>query len=392
MASVNITIAKSRKNADGTYPVYLQIIVNRKPIRKHLFSIFEKDWDRKKQRVKTSNYHHVKLNELVISTIYEIEAKIIQAKIDKVELTKEYLLSQNINDLTISKAIDQYVQDLVARKKYTMKDKMNGLKANVIQYNDPILKDVTHEWMQRFYQFLLTINNENTAAKKISYLNSLRTFNKMLPIKLVITHKKSTKDKLSKEELRKVEELQLDGLIGLVRDTFILAFYLRGRRIGDILSLKHSEINNNRVVRESRKVDKKMDIKLVQKAKDILDKYKGQSKWYALPWLTIDPQYDIDDNEIYAVRYQKHIEAKTAVINRYLKIIAGMAGIEKNLTTHVARHTFAYLADQYGMTGKRIQDMLEHSDLKTTENYIHDLKRSDVLDQTFDQFLEYIEK
>lgn len=181
-------------------------------------------------------------------------------------------------------------------------------------------------------------------------------------------------------------------MIELVRDTFVLSFYLRGRRIGDVLSLKHFELINGRVIRDSRKVDKAMDIKIVPNAQAILEKYKGKSEWYVLPWLTIDPKFDQPDNEVYAVRYQKHIEAKTAVINKYLKILAGMAGIEKNLTTHVARHTFAYLADQFGMTSKRIQDMLEHSDLKTTENYIFDLKRSDVLDQTFDKFIEFIQE
>jgi site-specific recombinase XerD len=356
------------------------------------FSIFEKDWDPKKQRVKSSNFHHVKYNELAINTAYDMEAKIIQAKIDKIVVTKEYLLSGSKDNITISEAIDLYVDDLVRRNKFTMKDKMNGLRANVLQFHNSILKDINDDWGQRFYQFLLTINNENTATKKISYLNSLRTFQKLVTIKVNTISKKSTKDKLNKEELKRIEDLPLDGVIGLVRDTFLLSFYLRGRRIGDILSLQHKEIINDRIVRNSRKVDKQMDIKIVENAKDIIHKYKDRSTYYVLPWLTIDPKFDIDDNEIYAVRYQKHIEAKTAVINRYLKIIAGMADIDKKITTHVARHTFAYLADQYGMTGKRIQDMLEHSDLKTTENYIHDLKRSDVLDKTFDDFLDFIKQ
>jgi integrase/recombinase XerD len=392
MASVNVSMYKTRSNSDGTYPVYLQIIIDRKPIRKLLFSIFEKDWDPKKQRVKTTNYHHTKYNELLMNSVYEIESKIIQAKIDKVHPSKEYLFSEDANVLKISDAIDKYCDDLRARKKFGMLDKMKALKVNILNFQDTNISYINDDWGSRFYQYLLSVNSENTATKKFSYLNTLRISNKMVPLKVNTITKKSTKDKLSKSELKAIEDLPLSGMMDLVRDTFVLSFYLRGRRIGDILSLKHSEMINGRVVRDSRKVDKNMDIKLVQNAQTILDKYKGKSEWYVLPWLTIDPKFDQPDNEILSVRFQKHIEAKTAVINKYLKIIAGMADIDKNLTTHVARHTFAYLADQYGMTGKRIQDMLEHSDLKTTENYIHDLKRSDVLDKTFDEFMEYIIK
>lgn len=390
MASVKVIMYKSRVNVDGTYPVYIQIIIDRKPIRKLLFSIKEKDWDAKKQRVKTTSYHHTKYNELLMNSVYEIESKLIQARIDKVTPTKEYLLAESNDMVKISDAIDKYCEDLRSRNKFGMLDKMKALKANILHFQDAHLNQLNDDWGARFYQYLLSVNNENTSTKKFSYLNTLRIANKMVPLKVNTTTKKTTKDKLSKNELKLIEDLPLSGMIDLVRDTFMLSFYLRGRRIGDILSLKHFELMHGRVVRDSRKVDKKMDIKLISNAIKIIDKYKGRSEWYVLPWLTIDPQYDQSDNEVYAVRFQKHIEAKTAVINKYLKIIAGMANIDKNLTTHVARHTFAYLADQYGMTGKRIQDMLEHSDLKTTENYIHDLKRADVLDQSFDDFMKFI--
>lgn len=112
MASVNVLMYKTRANSDGTYPVYLQIIIDRKPIRKLLFSILEKDWDSKKQRVKTTNYNHTKYNELLVNSVYDIESKIIQAKIDKVQPNKEYLFSEDIGVLKISDAIDKYCEDL----------------------------------------------------------------------------------------------------------------------------------------------------------------------------------------------------------------------------------------------------------------------------------------
>ncbi len=51
-------------------------------------------------------------------------------------------------------------------------------------------------------------------------------------------------------------------------------------------------------------------------------------------------------------RYRKQIESKTAIVNIQLKILAGMIDCEKNLSTIVDRHTFAYLANQSGITTK----------------------------------------
>ncbi len=195
--------------------------------------------------------------------------------------------------------------------------------------------------------------------------------------------KTTTKNKLSKDELTKLKDLPVTGLLGLVRDCFLLCFYLRGMRIGDVLTIQTNELIYGRIVREARKTEKAINSQLGEQAQEIIDRYKGQSEYYLLPIMKMKPPLDPDDK-----KFRKQIEAKTALVNKYLKILADMCEIDKVLTTHVARHTFAYLADQSGMTAKRIQDLLNHSDLKTTQNYIHDLNNSDMLDKTMDEFLK----
>ena len=69
-----------------------------------------------------------------------------------------------------------------------------------------------------------------------------------------------------------------------------------------------------------------------------------------------------------------------------------MAGIKKNVSTHIARHTFAYLADQSGIEPKRLQDMLEHSDINTTMHYATSLSQSDDLDKAMDKFVGWLRK
>ena len=55
--------------------------------------------------------------------------------------------------------------------------------------------------------------------------------------------------------------------------------------------------------------------------------------------------------------------------NAYLKEIASLCGIEKNLTFHIARHTFATVFLELGISMESVKAMLGHSDITTTQIY-----------------------
>ena len=56
-------------------------------------------------------------------------------------------------------------------------------------------------------------------------------------------------------------------------------------------------------------------------------------------------------------------------MNSYLKEIATICDIDENLTTHVARHTFATLAVEYGMPIDVLAKILGHSNVNMTRRY-----------------------
>ena len=56
-------------------------------------------------------------------------------------------------------------------------------------------------------------------------------------------------------------------------------------------------------------------------------------------------------------------------MNSYLKEIADVCGIQKNLSTHIARHTFASLAIANKVSLESIAKMLGHTDIRTTRIY-----------------------
>ena len=66
-------------------------------------------------------------------------------------------------------------------------------------------------------------------------------------------------------------------------------------------------------------------------------------------------------------------------MNEYLKEITAVCGINKAITFHIARHTFATLSLGYGVPIETVSKMLGHTDIKTTQIYakITDRKLSD---------------
>ena len=64
------------------------------------------------------------------------------------------------------------------------------------------------------------------------------------------------------------------------------------------------------------------------------------------------------------------------VMNRYLKEIATICKIDKYLTTHVARHTYATVCLSQGVSLKNVSKMLGHASVKMTEHYARVLDTS----------------
>ena len=85
---------------------------------------------------------------------------------------------------------------------------------------------------------------------------------------------------------------------------------------------------------------------------------------YLLPFLTVGIEKQSNEN------YKKEIGRKTSLYNKYLKKIAIDIGSEKNLTSHLARHSWAAFAYEKTNNLKLIQENLGQNDIKVTMGYI----------------------
>lgn len=137
-----------------------------------------------------------------------------------------------------------------------------------------------------------------------------------------------------------------------VRDVFVFCCYT-GLAYVDVEKLKSDHIQTDKeenkwliVRRQKSKVES--TIPLMQPAIEILDTYAPTLE------LRTGRLLPVNSNQKY---------------NAYLKEIADLCGIEKKLTTHVARHTFGTLMLTYGASLEATAKMLGHSNTKQTQHY-----------------------
>jgi site-specific recombinase XerD len=173
-------------------------------------------------------------------------------------------------------------------------------------------------------------------------------------------------DFLNEKELNTLINKEFEILrMQQVKDVYLFCCFT-GLAFVDVSSLKNADIVEKDdelwIQKQRRKTKNWCHIPLLAPAKMILDKYQNhpicQKKGLLLPVLT------------------------NQRMNSYLKEIADVTGINKNLSTHTARHTFATtvtLANQVSM--EVVSKMLGHSSINMTKKYarvVDDLIKKDM--------------
>jgi site-specific recombinase XerD len=144
--------------------------------------------------------------------------------------------------------------------------------------------------------------------------------------------------------------------------TILVLTYSSGLRVGEVASLKLEDIDTGRMMIHVKKAKGKKDryTLLSNTAMTILEKYISQER--PLHWLF--PGGDEG----------KHLTTRS--IQKIFKKAVNIAGIQKNVTVHSLRHSFATHLLESGTDLRYIQELLGHSSSKTTEIYTHVSKAS----------------
>lgn len=385
MASAKVILYKSKKKKDGTHPLVLRIIKDRKS--KYVFLkhwIKESDWDDPQGKVRKSHPNSQRLNNLIIKKLAEVDDLLLENESLQKNYTagsvKKQLAGCNKN-FTFFQFAEDYLNDLDKQKKYTVvgpeRSRVNSFK-DFLNGEDLFFNDVNVALINKFKVYLVSDGIGKRTI--VNHLITLRTlYNKAIKEGIAdkvqypfggnnikIERVDSLKIGLEKEELQSIIDLQYPAGTQKwhTRNVYLISFFFAGARISDVLRLKWSDLQNGRLIYQMGKNNKSVSIKIHEKASEILSSYKADKRHeddYVLPELkTADPK----DKKATITR----IRTSTKRFNKYLKEIAEDAEITKKVTNHIARHTFGNIAGNK-IPIPMLQKLYRHSSMLTTAIY-----------------------
>ena len=179
---------------------------------------------------------------------------------------------------------------------------------------------------------------------------------------------KTKKRALSKENVKKILELDCSSksdIARLAHDVFSFSYYCGGISLVDIANLTPNNIIDGRLLYERQKTHGSINLVLLDVAKVVIQRYDDYQKraGYLFPIL---------NDKVHITPMQKHNRVRKLChqINKELHKLADELGIKEDVTTYVARHSFATVLKKSGVNIGIISQALGHQDIKTTQIYL----------------------
>jgi site-specific recombinase XerD len=390
-------LKSGRENSKGQSPVYLRITLNgqRTEISTNQ-SILTENWNRHIERAKGSKEETRIFNDYLDTLLSKIKrhynSLLISGNHFDIHDLKNRLNGKGINNKLLlqvfeenNKLMEQEVgtkYDRITVNRYLTS--IERLKCFItIEYNLPdiAMDRLNYRFIQRYEIFLRTEYScqHNTTMKYLKHLKKVihqamaYGYLERDPFSEYKTSYRETyRGYLTAEELEKVEnkEFKIERL-NLVRDIFLFLCYT-GLSFSDLVKLTPDDISTGIdggkwIIGQRNKTGIRYSIPLLPKALKILEKYSDH------------PECSVK-NTILPMRSNQKL-------NSYLTEIADICEIQKNLTCHIARHTFATtITLTNGVPIETVSKMLGHKNLQTTQIY------SKVIDKKISDDMEDLRK
>jgi site-specific recombinase XerD len=273
--------------------------------------------------------------------------------------------------MTLEDTIELFRKNLISlqRSPETVKGYLKDLKifSNFLaeKYNCEVyLDEICEEDIEEFLEFLLLTKHYLPASRNRALI-SIRSFYQFCVKKRYCVINLSKNVPYIKPEQKErifLSEDEVNRLIefteGISMKIVFQTLYLTGLRISEFLNLRTQDVDleSKLIYVKLGKGKKDRSIPISNKLCLLLNQYLS------------DYRIDVGTNIFFSTKSGK---MSSSYVNRLLKIYTRKAGINKNVSAHILRHSFATNLLKNGVDIIRIQKLLGHSSLKTTSIYIH---------------------
>ena len=379
--SVLIWANKTKADITGLVPLYARVTVMGKRVEISLKKkVNPKKWDVKSGFIKGSSEevriinNHINQATTKLFSIYSetvlggkalITAEEIKNKFSGVHTERRKLLevfdehNKNVEDL-----LGRDFVNATLTKYKTIRTKVADFIKHKYGRQDIFLDTLDYAFITGFEHYLKTVEkiDHNTAMsyiKRLKKIMNLAVNNRWLPVNpfsaFKCTSRKVVREELNEDELQCLAEKEFKiRRLEEVRDCFLFSCYT-GYAFVDALKLAPENLvagkDGEMWIKTNRtKTEIAAHVPLLPQAISIIEKYRGHEGC-------------LIKNKLLPIKSNQKM-------NAYLKEIADLCAITKNLTTHMARHTFATTVTLgNGVPIESVSKMLGHTKITTTQIY-----------------------
>lgn len=279
-----------------------------------------------------------------------------------------------------------------------------------IQIERGLSVNTIKSYRQDLRQFLLYLSTQKITPQQIDYLvildwlnylktkgastssvahmvSTLRKFFAYLQAENVLNHNPMDKVKPPKKAATLPAVLTIDEIdqlfqapvvtspLGLRNRTLLEVMYASGLRVSELTNLKMGDLHLDLgLIQTLGKGDKERIIPIGDLAMDWLKRYFAKSR----------PQLLKKGESDYVFLNDHGRQLSRQGVWKIIKKLVLLAGINKDISPHTLRHSFATHLLENGADLRIVQELLGHSDISTTQIYTHISKKH--LSQVYDEF------
>lgn len=375
-------ITRQNKETEKSLTIYVRITVNSTRAEVSLKQyIAPSEWDSHKGMAKGNKSEIKELNQFLnrartrISNIYR--DLLVDGDLPTASVVKNHFLgieeqggtifaafeyhkkisegNLSVNTLKHYKTTEKYIKEFLTKKIHTSDAFLSKINYKFISEFEYFLRKREPTDHQRPLDNNGVMKHMERFRKVVKLAKRLEWINKDPFENYQIKFKKFNRDYLEPDELQKIEKAKFKlERLEFTKDIFIFSCYT-GLAYIDVIQLTPEEIHlgtdgNHWIISSRQKTGSPLRIPILPKAGVIMDRYKNH------------PRSEYNGTIFPVISNQK--------LNSYLKEVADLCNITKNLTFHLARHTFATTVTlSNGVPIETVSKMLGHTSIKTTQIY-----------------------